>query len=178
MSSIVTTKGRVENAKEADAATAEAVEIRKKEKSADQDANGIHKPLLSKNHQPGKETETEKEKAENHLEKIDKDFKNGQEYNTMHIKVPIVYKLILAAFWIAFWVALLQERVWTMNRDWIFPNYETEGCPANFSKFWADYCLALLFELELTVVHQLFFTSMLYYDFFVVKKKFGFLKTT
>jgi len=91
----------------------------------------------------------------------------------------MVYKVVIVVFWITFWAALLQERVWTMNRNWIFAEFDpANGCPVKMTPFWSDYVLGLIFEIELTIVHQLFFTAMLYYDFFVVRKKYGFLKIT
>lgn len=86
------------------------------------------------------------------------------------------YKIVRALFWVAFWIALVQERLYWANVNLIFPDYNVKGCPSYMNQFWADFCIGLIFEIELTIVHQLFFTGLLYVDFFVIQKKFGFLK--
>lgn len=113
---------------------------------------------------------------EDELYKIRKNFKNGQEYNTEHIKIVMLYKLVRALFWIGFWVGLVQERVWKANINMIFPDYETKGCPSYMNAFWADVCLGFIFELELTILHTAFFACILYVDNFSIKRRYGFLK--
>lgn len=46
------------------------------------------------------------------------------------------------------------------------------------NQFWADVCLGFIFELELTIVHTIFFAAILYVDFFVIQKRYGFLRQT
>lgn len=104
------------------------------------------------------------------INKITNDFKNGQKYNKEHMIVPIAYKLFRAIFWIGFWIGLLPERMWTFNMQLIFP----DGC--TMDPFWADVCLAFIFEIELNFLHQIYMVSLLYYNNFVIQKKYGFLR--
>ena len=88
----------------------------------------------------------------------------------------MTYKLTLAVFWVIFWVALWPEALFQWNMNWLYPNTATEGCPVR--PFWADFAVAIMIEIELTIVHQLFFTALLYVDFFIIQDKYGFLKIT
>ena len=83
-----------------------------------------------------------------------------------------------ALFWIGFWVGLVQQRLWYANVELIFPDYATKGCSTYMNAFWADVCLGFIFELELTIVHTAFYVALLYVDFFVIQKRYGFLKQT
>jgi len=88
----------------------------------------------------------------------------------------MVYKLLLALFWLGFWIGLVQDRLYWANVRMIFPDYATKGCPSHMSAFWADVCLGFIFIIELTLMHAVFFTAVLYVDFFVLQDKYGFLK--
>jgi hypothetical protein len=110
------------------------------------------------------------------LKKIEDDFLLGQEYNYRHVKVTILYKAVLAVFWVVFWVDNWLESLYQLNLYFLFPNAPVSGCP--MQPFWADFCVGLMIELELTLLHALFFTAMLWYDCFVIQKKYGFLKQT
>ena len=88
--------------------------------------------------------------------------------------VMIVYYAGLGVFWLGFWIGLVQQRLWSRNVQLLFPN----GCPSNMNAFWADVCLGFILEIELTIMHQLWFVPLLYIEFFVVQKKYGFLNMT
>lgn len=110
--------------------------------------------------------------------KASEDFEKTQSYNDEHKNVIILYKLVRALFWIGFWVGLVQQRLWYANVELIFPDYATNGCPTYMNAFWADVCLGFILELELTIVHTAFYVALLYVDFFVIQKRYGFLKQT
>lgn len=110
------------------------------------------------------------------IDKIKSDFKNGQSYNSEHINLGIFFKASLAIFWVLFWLLEVQQHLYWANVHWIFPDYDTKGCPANMNVFWADFCLGLLFIVELIIAHALFFAAILYVDFFSIQKRYGFLK--
>lgn len=86
----------------------------------------------------------------------------------------IVYYAGLGVFWLGFWIGLVQQRLWSRNVQLLFPN----GCPSYMNAFWADVCLGFILEIELTIMHQLWFVPILYIEFFVVQKKYGFLNMT
>jgi hypothetical protein len=88
----------------------------------------------------------------------------------------MAYKSVVSVFWVCFWVLLLQERLYWLNVQLIFPNYAISGCPTYMTAFWADACLGIMFVCELILLHQLFFVVMLYIDFFKVQAEYGFLK--
>jgi len=50
----------------------------------------------------------------------------------------------------------------------LFPDYKTKGCPKYMNQFWADVCLAFIFELELNFLHVFWLSAVLYFDAFVI----------
>lgn len=88
----------------------------------------------------------------------------------------MVYKLTLIFFWVFFWILLLPQKLYQANINYLWPNLATEGCSMNV--FYADYVIGLLFIVELVIIHMLFFSACLAYDFFVNQKNYGFLTMT
>ena len=83
----------------------------------------------------------------------------------------MVHKLLIAMFWLAFWMTGFANTVWVLNNRWIFP----EGCP-KWHYVFADYVLSLLFMLEMALVHYVYWCIVMGFEVFMIQDRFGFRK--
>jgi ABC-type multidrug transport system fused ATPase/permease subunit len=103
---------------------------------------------------------------------MQEDFVKGNKYNQAHMTVTMTYKCLKSLWWVAFWLFFWPNAMMKQNIEWAFG---TAGCEG-YSYLWADFALAIMFIVELTVMYRLYFGALMAYDVFSVQDKYGFRK--